>query len=100
MKTTKIEWTEKVWNPSIGCDKVSAGCKFYYAEVFSRRLGAMGVEDYKDGFAFKILPHRLEKLLKIKKPTVENSKAKNGMSTRNNCTTKKKNQLKYNLILS
>lgn len=69
MKTTKIEWTEKVWNPSIGCDKVSAGCKFCYAETFARRLKAMGVEDYKDGFAFKILPHRLEEPLKIKKPT-------------------------------
>ncbi len=69
MKATKIEWTEKVWNPSIGCDKVSAGCKFCYAEIFARRLKAMGVEDYKDGFAFKILPHRLEEPLKIKKPT-------------------------------
>ncbi|MGK9367321.1 DUF5131 family protein [Melioribacter sp. Ez-97] len=69
MKTTKIEWTEKVWNPSIGCDKVSAGCKFYYAEVFAKRLNAMGIEDYKDGFSFKILPHRLEEPLKIKKPT-------------------------------
>ncbi|MEP0862606.1 MAG: phage Gp37/Gp68 family protein [Ignavibacterium sp.] len=69
MKTTKIEWTEKVWNPSIGCDKVSAGCKFCYAEVFAKRLNAMGIEDYKDGFTFKILPHRLEEPLKIKKPT-------------------------------
>lgn len=69
MKTTKIEWTEKVWNPSIGCNKVSAGCKFCYAEVFAKRLNAMGVEDYKDGFVFKILPHRLDEPLKIKKPT-------------------------------
>jgi protein gp37 len=69
MKSTKIEWTEKVWNPSIGCDKVSAGCKFCYAEVFAKRLKAMGIEDYKDGFLFKILPHRLEEPLKIKKPT-------------------------------
>jgi len=69
MKTTKIEWTEKVWNPSIGCDKVSAGCKFCYAEIFAKRLKAMGSKDYKDGFAFKILPHRLEEPFKIKKPT-------------------------------
>lgn len=69
MRKTKIEWTEKVWNPSIGCEKVSAGCKFCYAEVFAKRLNAMGVEDYKDGFAFKILPHRLDEPLKIKKPT-------------------------------
>lgn len=69
MKTTKIEWTEKVWNPSIGCDKVSAGCKFCYAEIFAKRLKAMGIEDYKDGFKFKILPHRLEEPTRIKKPT-------------------------------
>lgn len=69
MNITKIEWTEKVWNPSIGCNKVSAGCKFCYAEIFARRLKAMNVEDYKDGFKFKILPHRLEEPFKIKKPT-------------------------------
>jgi len=69
MKSTKIEWTEKVWNPSIGCDKISAGCKFCYAEMFAKRLQAMGLVDYSDGFKFKILPHRLEEPLKIKKPT-------------------------------
>jgi len=83
MKSTKIEWTEKVWNPSIGCDKVSAGCKFCYAESFAKRLQTMGLwvspegmddhipleEDYSDGFKFKILPHRLEEPLRIKKPT-------------------------------
>jgi protein gp37 len=69
MKTTKIEWTEKVWNPSVGCDKISAGCKFCYAESFAKRLQAMGLEEYKDGFKFKIVPHRLEEPLKIKKPT-------------------------------
>jgi len=69
MKSTKIEWTERVWNPSIGCSKVSAGCKFCYAETFAKRLQSMGLKDYKDGFKFKILPHRLEEPLQIKKPT-------------------------------
>lgn len=69
MRTTKIEWTEKVWNPSIGCSKVSAGCKFCYAEIFARRLQASGIEDYKDGFSFKILSHRLNEPLKTAKPT-------------------------------
>jgi len=69
MKSTKIEWTEQVWNPSIGCSKVSPGCKFCYAESFAKRLKAIGLEDYKDGFKFKILPHRLIEPLKIKKPT-------------------------------
>ena len=38
------------WNPTTGCTKNSAGCKFCYAEVMSRRLHAMGVGKYKDGF--------------------------------------------------
>jgi protein gp37 len=50
MATSSIEWTELTWNPTTGCDKISAGCKFCYAEIMSRRLRAMGVEKYADGF--------------------------------------------------
>lgn len=38
------------WNPTTGCNKISAGCKFCYAEIMSRRLQAMGVEKYRGGF--------------------------------------------------
>ncbi|MFQ3675702.1 MAG: phage Gp37/Gp68 family protein [Endomicrobiia bacterium] len=69
MKFTKIEWTECVWNPSIGCTKISEGCKNCYAEAFANRLKAIGQRDYTDGFKFKILPHRLEEPLRIKKPS-------------------------------
>jgi protein gp37 len=69
MKPTKIEWTEATWNPSIGCSKVTAGCKNCYAEVMARRLQAMGVTGYEDGFEFKILPDRLYQPVSIKKPT-------------------------------
>lgn len=27
---SKIQWTDMTWNPAIGCDKVSAGCKYCY----------------------------------------------------------------------
>ena len=50
MAQSSIEWTEMTWNPTTGCTKVSAGCKFCYAEVMTRRLQAMGIEKYKDGF--------------------------------------------------
>jgi protein gp37 len=50
MKPSKIEWTEATWNPSTGCSKISAGCANCYAEVMTRRLQAMGMEKYKDGF--------------------------------------------------
>jgi len=69
MKTTKIEWTEATWNPSIGCSKVSAGCNNCYAEVMARRLQAMGAAGYENGFKFKILPERLLQPVSVKKPT-------------------------------
>jgi len=50
MAQSHIEWTEMTWNPTTGCTKVSAGCKFCYAEVMAKRLQAMGIEKYKDGF--------------------------------------------------
>ncbi|MES2004314.1 MAG: phage Gp37/Gp68 family protein [Bacteroidota bacterium] len=31
MSKSKIEWTGETWNPLIGCDKISAGCKNCYA---------------------------------------------------------------------
>lgn len=67
---SKIEWTERTWNPVVGCTKVSAGCKHCYAETMARRLKAMGVEDYRDGFALKLLPHRFAEPLGRKKPTM------------------------------
>ncbi len=50
MKSTKIEWTDKTWNPVTGCTKYSAGCAHCYAETMSRRLKAMGLEKYRNGF--------------------------------------------------
>jgi len=66
---TKIEWTEATWNPTIGCDKVSDGCKNCYAELMARRLQAMGVKGYENGFEFTLMPDRIQQPLKIKKPT-------------------------------
>jgi len=54
MAQSSIEWTEMTWNPTTGCNKLSAGCKYCYAEVMSRRLQAMGIDKYKDGFELRI----------------------------------------------
>jgi len=54
MAQSSIEWTEMTWNPVTGCDKISAGCKFCYAEVMSKRLKAMGVEKYQNEFKLTI----------------------------------------------
>lgn len=37
-QSTKIEWATKVWNPVTGCNKVSQGCKFCYAETVANRF--------------------------------------------------------------
>lgn len=34
---TKIEWTERTWNPVVGCSKVSEGCRFCYAKTLHDR---------------------------------------------------------------
>lgn len=69
MKKSKIEWTEQTWNPSVGCNKVSAGCQNCYAEIMARRLKAMGTKGYENGFEFTAMPERLEQPLNIRKPT-------------------------------
>lgn len=69
MSSSKIEWTEATWNPSIGCNKISAGCKFCYAEVMARRLKAMGTKGYEEGFKFKMLEGRIDYPLSIARPT-------------------------------
>jgi protein gp37 len=59
MAQSSIEWTELTWNPTTGCTKISAGCKFCYAEIMSKRLQAMGLEKYKDAFKVRVHPDTL-----------------------------------------
>ena len=68
MQLSKIEWTEITWNPTTGCNKVSAGCKNCYAESFSKRLKGMGIEKYKNGFKLTLHPDVLQFPKKLKKP--------------------------------
>lgn len=67
---SRIEWTEQTWNPAVGCTKISAGCKYCYAETMAKRLQAMGAAGYENGFALRLLPQRLDDPIKRKKPTV------------------------------
>ncbi len=70
MAQSHIEWTEMTWNPVTGCTKISAGCKYCYAEVMARRLQAMGVEKYKDAFKVAMHPRALHIPYGWKKPKV------------------------------
>lgn len=77
---TKIEWTERTWNPIIGCSKISEGCKNCYAEKMSYRLSSMNNkvgEDYKQVISNKrfngnlvYLEERLEQPAKWKTPSM------------------------------
>ncbi len=68
MAQSTIEWTEMTWNPITGCDKVSAGCKFCYAEVMTKRLKAMGIDKYANGFELTIHEDELRTPYTWKKP--------------------------------
>jgi protein gp37 len=68
MAASNIEWTECTWNFQTGCDKISTGCRNCYAEIFARRLKAMGNTKYAKGFTLTIHEHVLEFPLKWKKP--------------------------------
>lgn len=67
---TSIEWTEHTWNPAVGCSKVSPGCAHCYAEVMARRLKAMSVKGYENGFNLNLLPERLEEPIRRRQPTI------------------------------
>ncbi len=45
---TGIEWTEVTWNPTTGCDRISAGCDNCYALALAKRLKAMGQAKYQN----------------------------------------------------
>jgi protein gp37 len=65
MNTTGIEWTDKTWNPTTGCDKVSPGCLHCYAEDLTKRFP----NGFPNGFNLTLHPDRLQQPLKWKKPS-------------------------------
>lgn len=67
---TGISWTEKTWNPTIGCTKVSQGCKNCYAERVANDLKAKGIKIYADGFKLKLMPSRLNEPKWLAKPSI------------------------------
>lgn len=77
MATTEISWTETVWNPTTGCDKVSPGCDHCYAMTMAKRLKGMGQPKYQTdgdprtsgpGFGVAMHPDVLRLPLRWRKP--------------------------------
>ena len=68
MAETKIEWTDKTWNPGTGCTKKSEGCVHCYAEVMARRLKGMGQLKDRNAFSLTLHPEDLDEPKKWRKP--------------------------------
>jgi protein gp37 len=67
---SRIEWTERTWNPVTGCTKISPGCKHCYAERMAHRLQAMGQARYQNGFRVTLQPDLVELPLRWREPCV------------------------------
>jgi protein gp37 len=74
---TKIEWATETWNPTTGCDRISAGCDHCYALTMAKRLKAMGQAKYQTdgdprtsgpGFGVAVHPDSLDDPLHWRKP--------------------------------
>lgn len=73
---TTIEWTDEVWNPVVGCSRVSAGCEHCYAERHAHRgmveahrgLTVLGKHGPRWTGEVRCLPERLEQPLRWRNP--------------------------------
>lgn len=63
MSDTKIEWTEKTWNPITGCSKISDGCANCYAELVESVLETEGQAVAAQEKLFRKIPGVKWKLL-------------------------------------
>jgi protein gp37 len=63
-----IEWTEATWNPVRGCTKISAGCKFCYAQRFAERFRGVCGHPYEQGFDLRLVPEKLGEPLRWHEP--------------------------------
>lgn len=59
MGITSIEWTDRTWNPTRGCSRVSPGCVHCYAESLAGRYSAYGAKPDSPfaGFVTKVNGH-------------------------------------------
>lgn len=68
MSTTTIEWTDRVWNPTRGCTKISPGCAHCYAATFANRFTGVKGNPYELGFTPRLVPEKLSEPLTWPKP--------------------------------
>lgn len=62
---TGIEWTDRTWNPTTGCNKVSPGCTHCYAEAITKRF----THNFPQGFDLTLHRERLNDPKRWRKPS-------------------------------
>ena len=74
-QSSKIAWTDATWNPVVGCQKISEGCRFCYAKTLhdqrhkAHREGKKVPEQYARPFeVVQLMPDRLTEPLSWRKP--------------------------------
>jgi protein gp37 len=68
MNTSKIEWTDRTWNPIRGCTRVSPGCRNCYAAAYANPRKGIPGHAYELGFTPRVVPERLSDPLRMTKP--------------------------------
>jgi len=75
MGQTGIEWTDRVWNPTVGCTRVSDGCRHCYAfQLHDQRHAAyqagkkLPIQYARPFKELQLVPDRLENPLHWRKP--------------------------------
>lgn len=66
--STKIEWTDEVWNPTTGCTKVSPGCHRCYAMTFAERFRGVPGHYFEGGFDLVLRPKMLDRPASWRRP--------------------------------
>lgn len=75
---SKIEWTDRTWNPTLGCSMVSKGCTNCYAMRFAHRfrtsaknpLKGLTTDDVKWNGDVKLMADRIEDPISWTKPSM------------------------------
>ena len=79
MTRSAIEWTDRTWNPTTGCDQVSPGCDNCYALTLAARLQRMGSARYQrdgnprtsgPGFKLQTWPDKLHQPFSWRTPSM------------------------------
>lgn len=68
MNETAINWTDVTWNPWSGCERISAGCRYCYAEQLAEQK--RGTAAFPRGFELTLRPHKLLEPARLRRPSL------------------------------